>query len=125
MTGYVRSVRDDLTAFVTREREEAIAAVPAHLHVGEDSAAAGGKGIGGNGDRGEGTATMGVGAIGRTLAVLGRLGEDLGRMIRLRGRVEHQVRLSSWLSAGAVARRTIPSRPSLPPSLPSTLSPPR
>lgn len=60
MTGYVKSVRDDLTAFVSSEREAAACA--------------------------EG------GAVGRTLAILARLGKDLGRMVRLRGRVEHQVR---------------------------------
>lgn len=62
LTGYVGSVRDDLTAFVSAEREAAACA--------------------------EG----GAGAVGRTLAILARLGEDLGRMVRLKGRVEHQVR---------------------------------
>ncbi|CAN0245396.1 unnamed protein product, partial [Scytosiphon promiscuus] len=50
VTGYVKSVRDDLTAFDAE-----------------------------------------VGAVGRTLAILARLGEDLGRMVRLKGRVEHQL----------------------------------
>lgn len=62
ITGYVGSVRDDLTAFVSAEREAAAS------------------------DEG------GAGAVGRTLAILSRLGEDLGRMVRLKGRVEHQVR---------------------------------
>lgn len=62
LTGYVKSVRDDLTAFVSSERE----AGGAH-------------------------GAAGTGAVGRTLAILARLGEDLGRMVRLRGRVEHQV----------------------------------
>ncbi|CAM9575404.1 unnamed protein product [Ectocarpus sp. 13 AM-2016] len=66
LTGYVKSVRDDLTAFVSSEREA--------------GAAAGGA---------QGGAE--TGAVGRTLAILARLGEDLGRMVRLRGRVEHQL----------------------------------
>ncbi|CAB1105647.1 unnamed protein product [Ectocarpus sp. CCAP 1310/34] len=63
LTGYVKSVRDDLTAFVSSEREA------------------------GRGARGAAE----TGAVGRTLAILARLGEDLGRMVRLRGRVEHQL----------------------------------
>lgn len=63
VTGYVGSVRDDLTAFVSAEREAAACA-----------------------EGGE------AGAVSRTLAILARLGEDLGRMARLKGRVEHQVR---------------------------------
>lgn len=64
LTGYVGSVRDDLTAFVSTE-----------------------------GERGtEGVEDGDIGPIGRTLGVLAELGEDLRRMIRLRGRVEHQVR---------------------------------
>ncbi|CAM9808552.1 unnamed protein product [Ectocarpus sp. 6 AP-2014] len=66
LTGYVKSVRDDLTVFVSSEREA--------------GAAAGGA---------QGGAE--TGAVGRTLAILARLGEDLGRMVRLRGRVEHQL----------------------------------
>ncbi|CAM9836152.1 unnamed protein product [Ectocarpus sp. 12 AP-2014] len=66
LTGYVKSVRDDLTAFVSSEREA--------------GAAAGGA---------QGGAE--TGAVGRTLAILAMLGEDLGRMVRLRGRVEHQL----------------------------------
>ncbi|CAM9781379.1 unnamed protein product, partial [Ectocarpus fasciculatus] len=66
VTGYVKSVRDDLTAFVSSEREAG--AAPG----GADAAAE-------------------TGAVGRTLAILARLGEDLGRMVRLRGRVEHQL----------------------------------
>lgn len=75
LTGYVKSVRDDLTAFVSSDRESAAAAE-----------AAGGGG----------------GAIGQTLGILGRLGEDLGRMVRLRGRVEHQVKMGliGWVSVG-------------------------
>lgn len=34
------------------------------------------------------------GAVGRTLAILARLGKDLRRMVRLRGGVEHQVRFT-------------------------------
>lgn len=61
VTGYVGSVRDDLTAFVSAEREAGACA------------------------------EKGAGAVSRTLSILARLGKDLGRMVRLEGRVEHQV----------------------------------
>lgn len=69
LTGYVGSVRDDLTAFVSAEREAAACA------------------------------ENGAGAVSRTLAILARLGEDLGRMVRLKGRVEHQVRTDADVAA--------------------------
>lgn len=90
--GYVRSVRDDLTAFVSSEREAA---------AGGGIAAPDGRGVSDRGSDaceveggaggGEGEREVGESAIARTLEVLAGLGEDLGRMVRLKGRVEHQV----------------------------------
>lgn len=88
----MRSVRDDLTAFVSSDREAA---------AGGGIAAPDGRGVnvrgsdaceeeGGAGGC-EGEREAGDSAIARTLEVLARLGEDLGRMVRLKGRVEHQV----------------------------------
>lgn len=93
LTGYVRSVRDDLTAFVSSEGEAAAAAAGATAGLlpstrRREDLAAGSAGVQ-HGSGGEGE----KGAIGRTLAILARLGEDLGRMVRLRGRVEHQVQI--------------------------------
>ncbi|CAM9149897.1 unnamed protein product, partial [Hapterophycus canaliculatus] len=71
LTGYVKSVRDDLTAFVSPERETTAAAAAAATSVTTEDAE--------------------VGAVSRTLAILARLGKYLGRMVRLKGRVEHQL----------------------------------
>lgn len=47
----------------------------------------------------------GGGAVGRTLDILARLGKDLGRMVRLRGGVEHQVRFTGVYSGRGGRRR--------------------
>lgn len=72
LTGYVRSVRDDLTAFISAGGEKPTAPEMAR-------------------EKQEGG--VAVGAIARVLDVLARLGEDIGRMVRLEGRVEHQASL--------------------------------
>lgn len=91
LTGYVRSVRDDLTAFVSSAGEKAAAAGPSCLSASGEGASRSGEVFQGTAAE-EGQSARELGAIGRTLSVLARLGEDLGRMVRLRGRVEHQVR---------------------------------
>lgn len=102
MTGYVRTVRDDLTAFVY-SKDEAVANAAANASAAaavagarrpSNTVSATNKGVAeSDKDFSEGKEeTEGEGgAIGQTLAILARLGEDLDRMVRLKGRVEHQV----------------------------------
>lgn len=93
VTGYMTSVRDDWTSFVSLEEEMAVAETAAAQVSGTSAE---GRDVGGcdGAGIGSGAATLrcGRGAIGRTLGVLARLGEDLDQMVRLRGHVEHQVK---------------------------------
>lgn len=86
VTGYVKSVRDDLTAFVSVEGESAAggSGTSGPVEEGQHEVLA-------DGGKGEGVNPAGTGAIGQTLGLLAGLGEDIERMVRLKGRVEHQV----------------------------------